>query len=651
MNKRYKSYDNIDFKSSSLSNNNIFHSGGKNIMLGSKFDIKKYLIEIDKRNKEETSPNRSNINKLKLLYPIITPKPDKLNKLNNISTESNKISSINNNSKYFNTIGNESNNTHKNRYIYNTNYSSKNIYQGNHLKNSTLINKGGNCFLTSLGIEQKQRNNKLKTIDSRDYMITLNPNNNRLKRLFSINNKVNRNYHVSSVIKEIKEKYKNKDENDIKNDYIAYKTENINAVLNSKKLLNDYNEKKEWNLKLEENNFYKFTNNNKKIYKQNILTKLINRERGKIIKNEENYIQSIRDKKNDIINDEKLFDTIVIDQKQNNKTIEDYRIKLEKINKDLYFLKDVMNSKVQNKEGEIMKKLFEMEELRTYAKFVNNMLGNDVSRYEKVIYPMEYERNIEIDELVKNALDIYGDFLNQKNNIQDDNENYPEIIYNGFLGLEDKIRYGIKIKDEEFEKIKKLKKDNDMTLDRIKEKKSFLESQYKTIIEECISIKKEISKERNEETYLYYLAQDLFNYILEIFSYENRNKNKDIGNMNLMKISDLAEKTKNCFCEKESFINKYIKNIESYEKENPILFEEIIDLTKSKIILQNQKEAKELALTKERIKKIQAIQKLEKINFIMRKIEEPFHIKKKEKVKYDAKAIKQKEDKELITYQ
>ena len=602
MNKRYKSYDNIDFKSSSLSNNNIFHSGGKNIMLGSKFDIKKYLIEIDKRNKEETSPNRSNINKLKLLYPIITPKPDKLNKLNNISTESNKISSINNNSKYFNTIGNESNNTHKNRYIYNTNYSSKNIYQGNHLKNSTLIYKGGNCFLTSLGIEQKQRNNKLKTIDSRDYMITLNPNNNRLKRLFSINNKVNRNYHVSSVIKEIKEKYKNKDENDIKNDYIAYKTENINAVLNSKKLLNDYNEKKEWNLKLEENNFYKFTNNNKKIYKQNILTKLINRERGKIIKNEENYIQSIQDKKNDIINDEKLFDTIVIDQKQNNKTIEDYRIKLEKINKDLYFLKDVMNSKVQNKEGEIMKKLFEMEELRTYAKFVNNMLGNDVSRYEKVIYPMEYERNIEIDELVKNALDIYGDFLNQKNNIQDDNENYPEIIYNGFLGLEDKIRYGIKIKDEEFEKIKKLKKDNDMTLDRIKEKKSFLESQYKTIIEECISIKKEISKERNEETYLYYLAQDLFNYILEIFSYENRNKNKDIGNMNLMKISDLAEKTKNCFCEKESFINKYIKNIESYEKENPILFEEIIDLTKSKIILQNQKEAKELALTKERIK-------------------------------------------------
>ena len=131
----------------------------------------------------------------------------------------------------------------------------------------------------------------------------------------------------------------------------------------------------------------------------------------------------------------------------------------------------------------------------------------------------------------------------------------------------------------------------------------------------------------------------------------NKNKDKDNNILNLNKLSYLAKKTKNCITEKEIFINNSIKTIEKYEKENPVLFEEIIDLTKSKIILQNQKEAKELAKVKDRIKKIQAIKKLEKINFIIRKMEEPFHMKKKEKTKKDLKAITEREKKELLTYQ
>ena len=172
-------------------------------------------------------------------------------------------------------------------------------------------------------------------------------------------------------------------------------------------------------------------------------------------------------------------------------------------------------------------------------------------------------------------------------------------------------------------------------------------------LDECNIIKTEISKERKEDTYFYDLAQDFFNYTLEIFDYENYTKNKDnsILNLNLNKLSDLAEKTKNCITEKEIFINNSIKIIEQYEKENPILFEEIIDLTKSKIILQNQKEAKKMAKIKERIKKIQAIKKLEKINFIIRKMEKPFHVKKKEKVIKDLKTIQEMENRELMTYQ
>ena len=69
----------------------------------------------------------------------------------------------------------------------------------------------------------------------------------------------------------------------------------------------------------------------------------------------------------------------------------------------------------------------------------------------------------------------------------------------------------------------------------------------------------------------------------------NKDKDKDNNILNLNKLSHLAKKTNNCITEKEIFINSSIKTIEKYEKDNPVLFEEIIDLTKSKIILQNQK--------------------------------------------------------------
>jgi hypothetical protein len=651
MNKRYKSFDNIEVKGSSLSIKNIFHSGGKNIIMGPKFDIKQYLKEID-RNHKDTSPRRANNNKLTLLYPIITPKNVKLY---NISTDSNNISPNSNN--IYHTIENESSVSamHRNKCSFNTNYSSKNIYQGNQMKNKTLSNQENNCFITSLGIEQKEINNKHKTIDSNDYMITLRSHhNNRLKRIFNFNKQCdkNKNYHIESIIKEIKEKYKTKNDKDIKNDYLAYKTENLDAVLDSKKLLNDYVEKNEWTLKLDERNIEKFKLNNEKIYKNNVLTKLVNKERDKVMKNDEDYMKKIKDKKSTIIDDEKLFENLIDEQKQNNKIIDDYRIKLEEMNRELYYIKDAMYIKVQNKEGEIMKKLFEMEELRTYAKFVNNMLGNDDSRYDKTIYPIDYDRKIDPDILVRNVFEIYDDYLTEKNNLEED-DNYPELIYKGFLGLEDKIRYGINLKDREYEKITKLKKNNDAILKHINEKKNFLEEQYNTTLDECNIIKTEISKERKEDTYFYDLAQDFFNYTLEIFDYENYTKNKDnsILNLNLNKLSDLAEKTKNCITEKEIFINNSIKIIEQYEKENPILFEEIIDLTKSKIILQNQKEAKKMAKIKERIKKIQAIKKLEKINFIIRKMEKPFHVKKKEKVIKDLKTIQEMENRELMTYQ
>ena len=437
MNKRYNSIDRLDLKGSPSSIKNILHLGGENVILGPKFDIKKYLNDFGRQGLNENSPKRTNLNKLSLLYPPTSPK----------NMKSYNISTSNYKSPNYYTLENESNSNRRSQYIFSTNHSSKNIYSNSRrLRNNTIENQSSNCFLTSLDIEQnKNNNNNFKTLDARDYIISFNSNNNRNKKLFT-KNKLNKKFHISDIIKEIKEKYKIKNELDIKNDYIAYKNQNMDAVVNVSNILNNYNEKNDWNLKVNDINFHNFARNNKNIYRQNLLTKLVNSEREKLIENEKAIEKNIIDKQHMIIKDEEEFEKIVIEQKQYNKTIEDYRIRLENTNKDLYYLKNKMAYKVQNKEAEIMKKLFEMEDLRGYAKFINNMLGKDTTIFEKVIYPMDSERKIELNYLVQNAFKIYEEYLND-NNVENQNRNSgnePEIIYDNFLGLQDKIRYGIK---------------------------------------------------------------------------------------------------------------------------------------------------------------------------------------------------------------
>lgn len=648
MNKRYNTIEQEDIKRGRPSSiKNILHMGGKNIIHG---DISN---EAGKKNFLINSQKKSNSNnKLFLLYPTISPKSKKSY---NISTETNNISISKYKDKNYSSIENESNN---NRYIFITNHSSKNIYKNNQLRGNTLRNQD-KCFLTSLTSEQLDNKKKLKTIDSTDYRISFNSDNNKFKRLYTINNdnKINKNFHISKIIKEIKEKYKIKNEFEIKNDYLAYNSQNLNEISNANNLLNDYQEKNIWNIKIKESNYHNFILNNKEIYKNNILSKLVDKERDKIIENNRLYEKCLEDKYNTLIQNEKELEEIIDEQKKSHKIIENYRIKLEKCNRELYYLKNLMFYKVQNKEAEIMKKLLEMEELRAYAKFVNNMIGNDSSRFEKEIYPTDYDKKIELNSLVKNAFKVYGNYLNESNNMKNNNYgNEPEKIYKGFLGLQDKIRYAIKMKDEVLQQIKKIKVNNKLILEQIKVKKDFLEKEYNSIKEEIDSIQKIIlNVEINEQRYLYILAKELFIYILQTFSYENINKykNNDINNKvsNLIKISELAEKCKASISEKEIFINESIRNLEKFEKENPVLFEEFLDNAKERIILQRQKKAKEMRKLREKINKIQVIKKLERINFIMRKVEHPFHINKASKINIESNIIKEKEDKELLTYQ
>jgi len=655
MNKRYNSKDKYDINMHSSSN--LLNSEGKNIIFDSHFDIKKYFHEISKRNIFLKSPKKTISNRHSLLKPLTSIKTKNFR---NVSTEDNNISTFKN-KNYF-TIETEPTIHNKNKYIFNSNHSSKNIYQNGPFITNLMSNRN-NCFMTSIEISKNDNNNNNiinnlvnNNSEKNRYLIPLSSNDRR-KRLFSISNKkIKNNLHVSDIIKEIREKYKIKNAKDIKNDYIAYTNENVDAVLDSKNLLDNYRDQNEWKIKNDENNFNQFSLNKKKVCKNNILSKLIDKEREKLIIKQKLREESLEDKKNTIDNDEKLFEEIKIGQKLNYKILQDYRMKLEDCKKDVFYLKEVYRYKVQNKEAEIMKKLFEINELREYAKFVNNMLDKDITRYQIEIYPDDYEKKIELNELVKNAIEVYADYLkedeDENTNIENKKQgNEPEIIYAEFKGLEDRIRYALNIKDIEYEQIRESKKHNALILKEIVNKKNFLQEEFNKINGEYMEIKEYLSKERNSDKYFHLLAQDLFNCILGTFSYSNIYKTKPNEALSLNKICDMAKKCQKCLSEKEIFINKYITNIEKYEKENPLLFKDIIDLAIDRIIQNKQTEIKQANKIKESIKRINAIKKLEKISFLIRKVEKPFHVKKEIIEKIDPMEIIEKEKRELLTYE
>ena len=174
MNKRYNSIDWLDLKGRPSSIKNILHLGGENVILGPKFDIKKYLNDFGRQGLNENSPKRTNLNKLSLLYPPTSPK----------NMKSYNISTSNYKSPNYYTLENESNSNRRSQYIFSTNRSSKNIHSNNsRLRNSSIEKQSSNCFLTSLDIEgNKNNNNNFKTLDARDYILSFNSNNNRNKK-------------------------------------------------------------------------------------------------------------------------------------------------------------------------------------------------------------------------------------------------------------------------------------------------------------------------------------------------------------------------------------------------------------------------------------------------------------------------------------
>ena len=152
-----------------------------------------------------------------------------------------------------------------------------------------------------------------------------------------------------------------------------------------------------------------FITQNKEISINNLLIKLINKESDKLIKKEQQLNQDLKKDISNIENEEKKFEEYSDYQKVACKKIEMTLTELQKKNKNLIAEEKKYRLEVKLKEYEIYKILVKMNLFRFYAKFANQVLDGDPTRFEKPIISDEIELDkINFEPIIKEVIDNYS---------------------------------------------------------------------------------------------------------------------------------------------------------------------------------------------------------------------------------------------------
>lgn len=507
-------------------------------------------------------------------------------------------------------------------------------------------NKDDGCFITSLDIEKKR--------SDKNYGINNEKNKNIKDKLLKANkNKRNMNnkYNLASIIKDIKRKnssYVSKTEGNYFNDYIAYDNKNMKNILDINNIINTHLKNEEWNLKARDDKYNEFLEIKKGGCVQNLIIKLIKEEREKLKNKYTKFSYDFNNKIKMVTEGEKMFEKIIVEQKKNIKMIENNYYKLKNDNKALIILRERFKDQVSKTEYEIIKKIYEIDELRYYAKFVNYIYGYDTSIYETKIIDDDYSKKPkDAETLIKFILENYKHFLiNEKDDIINNID--PDIVLNETRLIEDRILMNLKLRDQEYEDLKKYKLNNKNILKNIENRKKELEDEYNYIQKEIKDII--INTQINLDEDLFSIMKDLGIFILETLSKDKQLIKKFKTKLNLFEISDLATKSIQLVLKRESVLDYYINTLEKYDKDDKKTFNMIINKRKLDMIREKIDYTQRTNEKKLLIDKIEITKNSDKIYFIKRKALPSLPKKKKKMIKIDPEIIKAKENKELISY-
>jgi hypothetical protein len=315
--------------------------------------------------------------------------------------------------------------------------------------------------------------------------------------------------------------------------------------------------------------------------------------------------------------------------------------------------------------------------LRIIAKFVTKVIGNnlDLIKLFKIKILPEYsaERLPNYEKIGKEVIERFHFLIDEDkiNNDKNSNKsnfsqkdinilkemhtlNNSEFLYNQFYEVERKIINSMKKKKEINNEIIEMEKEErkniaeiQKAMEHFKNELNIIQSEYdkeRTIYEHKLEI--------NEIGNLDYdgIVYDLYFEVMFIFGKLKLNKdNKIIINKEAVGVNDALREIRSLIIDSEEKMNKYMELLETYEKSDKFLFGRICNRIK------NSHKEKKVNLQKQIIadgEKQKIDQMMEnKIIFINRKAEPPFHLPKKEKkIKIDPELVKQLENEELITY-
>ena len=616
------------------------------MILGPKFDIKKYLNNINyqqksaKKEKYKLPPlfdiyKRSRNDDKKYDLATIENLPSHRNKLR-IKKPSIDISTTISNNNISTSIRNNSVKKNKN----------------SSLTLNTMID--GNSILND--------NLKLNKNSSRKTYVDSDSNSGSIdlyKKIFENNDE---NFNFAKAIKTIKKfvdlSRRDKTIKNIMDNKIAYDRKNLDVIFKPINIINDYQNYQQQKLNENRNWASSFLTENNEISKNNVIIKILNNQKNK-------YNNEIIERQKTIDNNRRVlelhennFNNCVRNQKLLNRKIDDLLTNLIIANRTLLKEKFILKSEVRIKEDERQKYLERIDELRIIARFVTKVLESDLDLFNKKIIPEYSSERLPNYELITEELFERFSFLlkakeqlNQKdlNLIKEINQiNDSEILYKQFHKIEEDIINTLKKKETINNEIVEIKREGKKQNNDIQKRIEDLEKElnlYKSLYE----------REKNEydEIYKRILSGDgefddiIKELYLEVMNIENNIKNKK----DIINITRTVLDVKNEIIKKEEKINKLQNTLEQYEKDDKHLFDRIVSLRKSdlKEIKVNIMKIKIAAGEKEKVEQIKPI---EKFIFIQRKCEPPYQPPKKEKKeKIDPELIKNLENEELITYE
>ena len=675
--------------------NKLLHLG-ETMMANKKFDIKQYL---------DTAENP---------FKIKNTKKQNLKGLVNYSTDYLNYNA--NKSKIFSSYTND--NFYNNNISIITNSNIRNESYNNSINNrARLDNKNimPNINLYSLSMDKTKNINKILNKNKTNYLNTfsnsinnkfINNINERYKNMFDknnndqikiINNETDKNaneqendseedkkfFKIEKAVKKIKKKVKKKF--DYK-DYLekvnnAYDKKSVLMAMDSDLLLNNYKTKHK-KLKDVEIPISTFITQNKEISIKNLLIKVINKESDKLVKKEQKLNKDLKNNIYNIENEEKKLEEYSDSQKLACKKIEIILNELQKKNRDLMAEEKKYRLEVKLKEYEIYKILVQMNIFRFYAKFANQILDGDASRFEKpIISDMAEFDKTNFEPIIKEVLDNYSS-MNKYDSKKDKNDNNkqikyykeegyflydPELIYHKYNEMEGNILRLLKSKEKLILKIKKRQIQNDEALSYLIDRCNILQQEYEELNETYNEENKKYLNylNNNGSTHINVNIHEKNNLIQELYksvideleptitkiSKMNNREFKLMDRKDLLHFDEIVDYGQNILENIEINLNCFLIQMRNDEKDDKKIFDKVIYGIKNEYKLLRQSLFFKNRKIKEENLRNKVIEKAKKINLISKKSEIPYYKSKaNKKEEVDLNLIKKEEDKELMTY-